>query len=104
MNEKIYTIDEIRKIIAPIAVKYGVECVFLFGSYARGEANTASDLDFIIKKGRLRGLQLAGMLGDLCDVFEKGVDLLTVTGINGHKDGVEFKKRVDKDMVIVYEQ
>ena len=46
MSNKIYTIDEIRKIISPIATRYGVERMFLFGSYARGEATTQSDLDF----------------------------------------------------------
>ena len=104
MSNRIYSIDEIRQIIAPIAIKYGVACVFLFGSYARGEANTASDLDFVIEKGKLRGLQLAGMLCDLREAFEKGIDLLTVTGISAKEDGMGFKQRVEKDMVVVYEQ
>lgn len=51
MTDKIYSIDEIKKIISPIASRYGVERVFLFGSYARGEATEESDLDFRIDKG-----------------------------------------------------
>ena len=46
MNNKIYTIEEIQKIVSPIAAYHGVERVFLFGSYARGEATPDSDLDF----------------------------------------------------------
>ena len=37
MSNKIYTIDEIRQIIFPIAIRYGVERMYLFGSYARGD-------------------------------------------------------------------
>jgi len=104
MNDKIFSLDEIRRIIAPVAYKYGVESVYLFGSYARGEANTTSDLDFLIKKGRLRGLQLAGMSGDLSDLFEKNVDLLTFTGLNRRDGGPDFIRGVGDDMVVVYEQ
>ena len=76
MSKKIYSIDEIKSIVAPIAIKYDVDRVFLFGSYARGEASVASDIDFIIDKGRLRGLKFAGMLGDLQDEFDKKIDLI----------------------------
>jgi predicted nucleotidyltransferase len=98
MSDKIYSIDEIKHIVAPIARRYDVDRVFLFGSYARGEANNQSDLDFVIDKGRLRGLKFAGMLGDLQENFEKGVDLLTSSSLN------DFKQRIEKDMVVIYEQ
>ena len=106
MNDIIYSIDEIQRIVAPIATKYDVDRVFLFGSYARGDASSNSDLDFVIDKGRLRGLQLASMLGDLQEHFDKVVDLLTLTGIaNGNIDGKSsFKKNIEEDMVVVYEQ
>ena len=51
MSDKIYTIDEIKAIAAPIARSYGVAAMYLFGSYARGEATEKSDLDFRIEKG-----------------------------------------------------
>ena len=34
----ICTLDEIRRIIVPIAQKYNLSAVYLFGSYARGTA------------------------------------------------------------------
>jgi len=104
MSDKVYNIDEIQLILAPIAMKYNVDRVFLFGSYARGEANGDSDMDFIIDKGRLRGLQLAGMLGDLQEKFGKTVDLLTTTGISKTTDDFSFRQQVERDMVVVYEQ
>jgi len=105
MSDIIYSIDEIQRIVAPIASKYDVDRVFLFGSYARGDADSGSDIDFIIDKGRLRGLQLAGMLGDLQERFEKGIDLLTITGISSCNDDKipSFKYNIEKDMVVIYE-
>jgi len=38
MTDKIYSINEIIDIVSPVAKQYGVSRVFLFGSYARGEA------------------------------------------------------------------
>ena len=103
MPERIYSINEIRHIVAPIARKYDVDRVFLFGSYARGEAKATSDLDFVIDKGRLRGLSFAGMLGDLQESFKKNVDLLTSSSLTGHDDPTAFRQRIEQDMVVVYE-
>ena len=48
----IYTIEQIRSIAAPIAASYGINSVFLFGSYARGEATDMSDVDLLIEEIR----------------------------------------------------
>ena len=53
----IFTIDNIKKRAIPIVVKQGVNTFSLFGSYASGEANEDSDLDFAMDKGDLKGLQ-----------------------------------------------
>jgi len=104
MSNKIYTIGEIKQFVTPIAVKYDVDRVYIFGSYARGTASPESDLDFIIDKGRLRGLGLAGMLGDLQDNFNKDVDLLTSSCLAENWSNISFNQKTEKDMVIVYEQ
>ena len=66
MNNKIYTIEEIQKIVSPIAAYHGVERVFLFGSYARGEATPDSDLDFRVD------------CGDATDFFRWGSCIVTL--------------------------
>ncbi|MFR7744651.1 MAG: nucleotidyltransferase family protein [Acutalibacteraceae bacterium] len=48
MQTQVYSIDEIREIVAPIAKQHGVDKVFLFGSYARGDATPASDVDLCV--------------------------------------------------------
>ena len=46
-GECVYTLDEIAERIAPVAKKYNIPKVYIFGSYARGEANPDSDVDLI---------------------------------------------------------
>lgn len=41
----IYTIEEITERVRPVAEKYGLRSVYLFGSYARGDATEESDVD-----------------------------------------------------------
>ena len=104
MTDKIYTINEIKSVVGSIANRYGVKRVCLFGSYARGKANSQSDLDFVIDEGSIRGLQFAGMLGDLMDNFDKGVDLFTFSSLYNYEKDERFNTALERDMVVVYEQ
>ena len=95
-----YTIDEIREIVNPIAKQYGVESVGLFGAYARGEANEKSDLDFVIRKGNLKGLlSYCGFIDDLETAFSCHVDVVTRSAINDK----QFSNEIDRDEVNIYE-
>ena len=55
----ICTLDEIRRIIVPIAQKYDLSAVYLFGSYARGTAREDSDLDLLVDT---TGARIVGFL------------------------------------------
>lgn len=46
----IYTVDEIKERVAPIADKYHLAAVYLFGSYARREATENSDVDLLVDR------------------------------------------------------
>ncbi|MBQ0110325.1 MAG: nucleotidyltransferase domain-containing protein [Oscillospiraceae bacterium] len=98
MSDKIYSIEEIKNIVTPIAQKYGVDKIYLFGSYARGQATADSDLDFRVDRGALRGLlALGGMYSDLEEKFGKKLDLLTTASL----DEV-FLNRIKNEEVLVY--
>ena len=57
---------------------YGVDKVFLFGSYARGEATEQSDIDLRVDLGyMLRGLDVAGFYADVEDALGRRVDIMT---------------------------
>ena len=51
-----YSIEEVKCIIAPIAEKYQISKVYLFGSYAKGDYREQSDIDLRIEKGEMKGL------------------------------------------------
>ncbi len=100
MSDKIYTLDEIKSIATPIARQYGVAAMYLFGSYARGEATPKSDLDFRIERGRIRSLfELSAMYNDLSEGFQKDLDLLTSQNIEP-----EFLAAIQPEEVLVYAQ
>ncbi|MDR2559058.1 MAG: nucleotidyltransferase family protein [Oscillospiraceae bacterium] len=99
MNEA-YNIDEIKKISVPIAKKYGVKKLALFGSYARGEQRTASDIDFLIEKGEIQDLfALCGFINMLEDNLGVRVDVLTYEALKN-----SMIPDAMKDEVVLYEQ
>ncbi|MBR1805500.1 MAG: nucleotidyltransferase domain-containing protein [Selenomonadaceae bacterium] len=95
----IYTIDEIRRKVTPIAKKYGVKRLSLFGSYARSEADDQSDVDFLIERGKIVGIEYFGFVYDLEDEFGCHVDVVT-TGISDKK----FLTAIKQDEVLLYEE
>ena len=48
MQKKVFTPEELFALVKPIADKYQIREIYLFGSYARGEADEESDLDFLV--------------------------------------------------------
>ena len=70
-------IEEIKEKAIPVAIKYGIAKMALFGSYVNGTAKENSDYDFIIELGNLRGLQFFSFIQELEDVLKKSVDVLT---------------------------
>ena len=57
-----YTAEKIGEIVA---ARDGAECVYLFGSCARGDADADSDIDLRIDNGTIRDLQMGGLAADL---------------------------------------
>lgn len=94
-----YTIEEIKTIVEPIARKYGVERVYLFGSYARGDVNENSDLDLRIDKGSLKGMfALCGLYTEIEEALQMKVDILTTGSLED-----DFLRRIRKEEVLLYE-
>jgi len=97
--ERIYSINEIASLVAPVASAYGVERIMLFGSYARGEARLNSDIDLRIDEGAIKGyFRLAGFYREIEEKFSIPVDVLTTGALSN-----EFLERIKKDEVILYE-
>ena len=92
------TIEEIKKTASVVGQQYGVERIFLFGSYVRGDNNENSDIDFRIDKGRIKGLfQLCGFKNKLKDMLGKEVDVLTTQSLDE-----KFLSHISKEEILLY--
>ena len=70
-------IRNLSKLIAPIAEKYGVERVYLFGSRARGDYSDESDYDLSIDQGSLVRLRdFLNFIDELESVLNCKVDVV----------------------------
>lgn len=93
-----YSVEEIQEIVSALARRYGAGRIYLFGSYARGDADADSDIDLRIDKGKIRGLQLGGLAADLEDALGMPVDLIPTGCLD-----VDFLNAISSDEVLLYE-
>ncbi len=94
-----YTINEMKQIIAPIAERYGVERIYLFGSRARGDNRPDSDIDLRIDKGQVKGFAFGGLYEDLAEALQTDLDLLTTGSLEE-----DFLQRIKPEEVLLYDQ
>jgi len=79
VNERL---QENRAEILGLATKYGAYNVRVFGSVARGEADSDSDVDFLVELEPGRSLlDLGGLLMELQELLGCPVDIVTVQGL-----------------------
>ena len=91
------TIKQIKDIVKPILNKYGISEIYLFGSYARGEANKDSDVDIYCEKGNLNTLFKIGyVFEELKTALNKEVDLVF---IGSDFDDVDFEEELKRDYI-----
>jgi predicted nucleotidyltransferase len=75
-------LQEKREDILRIAAKRGAYNVRVFGSVARGEADSKSDIDILVDMEPGRSLfDLGGLLMDLQDLLGHDVDVVTERGL-----------------------
>ena len=73
-----------RKVISDYFQNKPVLKAYLFGSYARGEANEQSDVDILIELDYSQsiGLAFVEMQLDLQDMLSRKVDLVSARGLS----------------------
>ena len=105
----IYTIDEISRRIRPVAEKYHLKTVYLFGSYARGEANADSDIDLLVDLTgtNIRSLfALGSVYCDLESALGKSIDLIPVSSLEQTSKSASdelFRNAVQTERVRIYD-
>jgi len=63
--------------------EYGVQCIGLFGSFARGTAGEGSDIDVLVEFQRPVGFKFIELADYLEQLFGRKVDVLTPAGVQG---------------------
>ena len=80
VNERIY---EKRDQILQIAARHGAYNVRLFGSLVRGDADSESDVDFLVEVGPAHSRWFpAGLILDLEELLERDVDVVTESALH----------------------
>lgn len=98
--QKVYSVREIENILHPVFAGYGVRRAVLFGSYAKGQATTRSDVDILVDSG-LRGLAFFGLLEGVASTLDVPVDLIDVSQI---ESGSQIGLEIQRTGVSIYEQ
>ena len=93
-----YTVEKIREIVSPIARRFDVRRMWLFGSYARGDFDEDSDLDFRVDMGRCGFFKLGSFYAELEDAFGMKIDLLPTCGIDD-----EILAQIASYEIMIYE-
>lgn len=94
---KVLKISEIQEVIQEIGSRYGADRVYLFGSYARGDATSESDVDLRIDRGSIKGLSMGGFLLDIEEALGKNVDLLSTKCLNS-----DFLSSIKNEEILLY--
>ena len=99
--QPVMTLDEIKKLITPVARKFPVKSLILYGSYARNEATEDSDIDLIVDSNdKLLGVGLCTLLGELAEVLPKPFHCYEKSMVQN--SGILFEN-IKRDGVVLYE-
>ena len=95
------TLEDIKQVALPACRKFKVKKLDLFGSLARGEGTTASDVDLLVEFEEPElypSRRFFGLLHHLEDALRCEVDLLTARSLSNPY----FRRRVLKERVNLY--
>lgn len=111
LNERqtgVYSLGKIKRLITPIAEKHRLRSVYVFGSYARNEADANSDIDLLIDRegSTIHGIfGMSELMNECQEALGKDVDLVTLQSLNQPgtiKDNAAFIENVMKERVQIY--
>ena len=102
---EILSLEAMRILLQPVALRYELEKIYVFGSYARGDATRDSDIDLMIEGGNYRSLIDFVQLKDAFkQAFGKEVDVVEKQAVdsNNTRAGKRFRDHIERDKVLIY--
>ena len=97
------TVEEIKRIAVPVCREFKVKRLDLFGSLARGQQASGSDVDLLVDFEDPEtdpAKRFFGILHRFEDALECEVDLLTVSSLRNPY----FRRQVLKEKINIYER
>ncbi|WP_373517400.1 nucleotidyltransferase family protein [Pricia sp.] len=89
---------KINKIIIDTILPLRLKEIGVFGSYARNEMQSDSDIDIMVDlDDSISLLDLGGLYMDLTENLENKIDLVTKNGVNE-----VFRKYIERDLISIY--
>lgn len=103
IDDEPLTISEITRLVND-AMRNRSAKVYLFGSYARGQATKYSDIDLVVdSEDKFLTLSLMGEIEYMCgNNIDYKCQAITMSQLT--KADEAFKQSVEKDMVLIYEK
>ena len=95
-----YVIETLRAHKEAIRERYSVRRIGVFGSYARGEQKTTSNIDVLVEFGKPTFDNFMDLAFYLEELFGRRVDLLTPEGVKGIRIK-EITKEIMESVVYV---
>ena len=93
-------LEKIKEKIKPVAKKYNLAYVWIFGSYAKKKQKKDSDVDIIVRtEDVLGGFKIVEVKFALEEALEKQVDIITTGSIRG-----SLLEDEDLEEVLVYKE
>lgn len=93
-------VSMIRSVIAEVAPRYNINRVYLFGSFARGEADEDSDIDLCLETfSPFSYWDAAGVGYDITEALGREVDIVAEDSMFPH-----VRKTMLRDRILVYER
>ncbi len=81
----VLTSEFIDETVNNVLNKYDVECCYLFGSYATGDAVDDSDVDLLVDT-KITGMKFYGLAEELRQSLHKKIDLLNIDQLNNNPE------------------
>lgn len=92
--------NQLKKSLVNSLLPYHPARIGVFGSYARGDQHTGSDLDILVSfKNRISLLKLVQIQQEMSDLLGIEVDLITENSLKNPR----LKKYIFKDLIPIFE-
>lgn len=100
------TIEQIKQTVTDYFKDKPVKRVYLFGSYARGDADENSDVDLLVDLDRSKkvGWTFFSWLEELQSRFQSKIDLISNVDKPEQTTNWGFMQRINREKFLLYEK